>query len=415
MTTSSATSPRVSVTFIDGPLSIAPSPSNSSGGGLTGVTGASLSFEGLVRRDEAGRAIAALRYEAYQPMASRLMSELAADIATRHALHAIAVEHSVGLVPVGALSFRLTMHSAHRREALAAMDEFITRMKQDVPIWKMPVFESMGSTGDAVSPPRRQWHREPPPTPSPTPSPAPTLRIAETFVSIQGEGRWTGVPSAFIRVSGCNLRCAWCDTPYASWNPEGPTRPIDELAAWAATQKGVRDVVFTGGEPMLFDAIEPLARAIRAAGLRITIETAGTIHRAPATGAASSGLACDLLSISPKLANSAPTDDPRDPTGTWAKRHEADRLNIPTLQRLLNDYSNRQLKFVVAGPDDLAEIDALLAQLHGWAPRDILLMPEGVTLAPPGTHAWIVETCIGRGWIFCPRLHIQLFGNRRGT
>lgn len=232
------------------------------------------------------------------------------------------------------------------------------------------------------------------------------LRIAETFTSIQGEGRLTGTPSHFIRVSGCNLRCSWCDTPYASWNPEGPVRSITDLAT-AAAASNVQHIVLTGGEPMLFPAIEPLTRLLKAAGLHITIETAGTICR---------NLACDLMSISPKLANSTPSaNDPRDPTGAWRSRHESRRLNAAALQSLINTYPERQLKFVISSPSDLAEIESLLSTLRGWSPSDIQLMPEGITPPPPETSRWIAQACITRGWRYCRRMHIDLYGNVRGT
>ena len=140
-----------------------------------------------------------------------------------------------------------------------------------------------------------------------------TLPIAETFTSIQGEGKLAGVPSYFVRMAGCNLRCTWCDTPYASWKPEGATQRVADLVAGAAAS-GVRHVVVTGGEPMIFSATEALTRGLRAAGMHITIETAGTISRS---------VACDLMSISPKLSNSTPLNDPRDANGAWAARHEA--------------------------------------------------------------------------------------------
>ena len=122
------------------------------------------------------------------------------------------------------------------------------------------------------------------------------LRIAEIFGSVQGEGIWVGVPSVFVRVSGCNLRCAWCDTPYASWNPEGPTLTVTEVLRRVEEYR-INHVVLTGGEPMLFDPIEDLARKLKDRNNTITIETAGTIVR---------DLPCDLMSISPKLANSTP-------------------------------------------------------------------------------------------------------------
>ncbi len=244
---------------------------------------------------------------------------------------------------------------------------------------------------------------------NPATQPAGSLRIAEVFTSVQGEGKLAGVPSYFIRVSGCNLRCGWCDTPYASWSPEGEARPVDELAA-AAARSGVRHIVVTGGEPMLFPAVEALAAALRAAGLHITIETAGTIARS---------LPCDLMSISPKLSSSTPgtpsQPDARDPGGAWRQRHEERRINLAALQRLIDEFPERQLKFVVTGPADLAEIESLLARLTGWRKDDVLLMPEGVRPPEPGFRAWLAEECVRRGYRYCNRLHIELFGNTRGT
>jgi 7-carboxy-7-deazaguanine synthase len=236
-----------------------------------------------------------------------------------------------------------------------------------------------------------------------------TLPIAEMFTSVQGEGVLTGVPSFFVRVAGCNLRCRWCDTPYASWSPEGQPRSI----AWIAQQvvaSGVRHVVLTGGEPMLFPAIEPLSAQLRARGMHITIESAGTIARTPA---------CDLMSLSPKLASSTPVDDPRDPSGVWAKRHEQRRINHDTLASLLRGPWAYQLKFVVGSLADVPEIDALLAALAervGPIPPDrVLMMPEGVSVPPAGSTRWLVDLCVKRNWRYCHRLHIELFGNTRGT
>jgi 7-carboxy-7-deazaguanine synthase len=248
-------------------------------------------------------------------------------------------------------------------------------------------------------------------TPLPILDPDLHVPVSETFLSVQGEGKLTGVPSFFIRLSGCNLRCAWCDTPYASWNPEGSPRSLASLVQEARTSAS--HAVLTGGEPMLFEQIAPLSRLLRAAGIHVTIETAGTIHRPP------DQVACDLMSISPKLANSTPINDPRDPGGTWAQRHEARRVNLAALRGLLSDYAQHQLKFVVASPGDLPEIDALLGDLAGSGlrpdPSDILLMPEGVQAPDPDRSAWLVRTCLERRWRYCRRLHIDLFGNRRGT
>ena len=234
------------------------------------------------------------------------------------------------------------------------------------------------------------------------------LRIAEIFSSIQGEGSLAGVPSVFVRVSGCNLRCVWCDTPYASWNPEGPVMDVNEVAD-KVLAAGLSHVVITGGEPMLFDSTRDLAQLLKDAGRHITIETAGTRFL---------DLPCDLMSISPKLANSAP---PEETPGGWHERHEQSRLNCDVLARLLTSY-DYQLKFVVTGenPAEVEEIRDLLRQLDssagGILPSRIFLMPEGVDSAILSRRlGGLVSICMSNGWRLCPRLQIDLFGDTKGT
>jgi 7-carboxy-7-deazaguanine synthase len=233
------------------------------------------------------------------------------------------------------------------------------------------------------------------------------LPVCEVFHSIQGEGRLAGVPSFFVRLSGCNLRCAWCDTPYASWSPEGEARSVEWLLE-RRRESGAAHVVITGGEPAMFDRAGVLCERLRGEGVHVTIETAGTIAR---------DWAVDLWSISPKLANSTPAEgDERDPGGVWRARHEQRRINIDALQALIDRPGQRQLKFVVRDEGDLGEIDALLARLRGWAPGEVILMPEGLTpQALAQRSAWITRVCLRRGWRYGPRLHIELFGNTRGT
>jgi len=257
---------------------------------------------------------------------------------------------------------------------------------------------------------KHNMHHSLPQSPEPAPDQGDSLRIAETFSSIQGEGKLTGVPSFFIRTSGCNLRCSWCDTPYASWQPEGPVRTIEDIVD-EARNSPARHAVITGGEPMLPPAITPLSHALKDAGFHITIETAGTIVRP---------VACDLISISPKLANSTPADDPRDQAGTWAKRHETRRLNPDALRALWQGDNDRQCKFVVTSPDDLAEIQAVIKMLDQGAqtpsrPDDILLMPEGIAEPTKAARDAVQRICMDTGYRYCTRLHIHLYGDARGT
>jgi 7-carboxy-7-deazaguanine synthase len=223
------------------------------------------------------------------------------------------------------------------------------------------------------------------------------LRIAELFYSIQGEGSLVGVPSFFIRTSGCNLRCSWCDTPYTSWTPEGVDPSIDQILNEARAHPA-RFAVVTGGEPMIAPEVLPLTARLRNAGFHITIETAGTIFR-PVT--------CDLMSISPKLANSTPE-------GPWAERHDRLRIQPDVLSQLIGRY-DYQLKFVIAGAEDIDEVHELVRQLNAAADR-VILMPEGTDPERLRDRAiWLAEICKAEGFRFSPRLHVDLYGNRRGV
>jgi 7-carboxy-7-deazaguanine synthase len=228
------------------------------------------------------------------------------------------------------------------------------------------------------------------------------VRISEVFPTIQGEGLLAGVPSLFVRVSGCNLRCVWCDTPYTSWEPEGEEWGVSRILGWVKGYPVYRHVVLTGGEPMLFPEIRDLSSGLRDLGLHVTIETAGTVWQ---------DVVCDLMSISPKLRNSTPWE--RD-GGVWARRHEDRRIQADVLQRLVRDFSY-QLKFVVQSPEDMGEIEDIVMLARADRER-VLLMPEGTDAATLAERSvWLVEECKRRGYRFCPRLHVLLYGNRRGV
>jgi 7-carboxy-7-deazaguanine synthase len=230
------------------------------------------------------------------------------------------------------------------------------------------------------------------------------MLISEIFHSLQGEGELTGVPSVFVRASGCNLRCNWCDTPYASWQPEGRQMSVAQIVEQVAAYPA-RHVVLTGGEPMIAAGIRELAAQLKARGMHITIETAATV--------APGGIACDLASLSPKLSTSAPDARLDD---TWRRKHEELRWQ-PEVVRAWVDRYPFQLKFVVSSPADVDEIEAMLRELDREIPAaKVLLMPEGTSIAVlREKSAWLGELCKQRGYRYAHRLHVELYGNKRGT
>ena len=227
------------------------------------------------------------------------------------------------------------------------------------------------------------------------------MKIAEIFYSLQGEGILTGVPSVFVRTSGCNLRCTWCDTPYTSWQPEGEELPVERIVA-AVIGHHASHAVVTGGEPMIAPDIVTLTERLREAGLHITMETAGTVF-AP--------VACDLMSISPKPRNSTPHE--RD-GGRWAAQHDRLRWKPDVLRRLTDGYEY-QLKFVIAAPKDLEEVEEIRRET-GVAAARVILMPEGTRREIVHERGlWLAEICKQGGYRYSPRLHIDLWGDRRGV
>ena len=228
------------------------------------------------------------------------------------------------------------------------------------------------------------------------------MKIAEIYRSIQGEGILTGTESVFVRISGCNLRCWFCDTPYASWEPEGDDYSVneimDQISVWDS-----RHVVLTGGEPMLFAEMIPLCNRLRAENYHITIETAGTLFLP---------VECDLMSISPKTSNSAPDaiEHPR-----WHGRHERTRFAPHVITQLLESY-NHQIKFIVDHEDDLPEIDEYLRQFPMMSASRVYLMPQGQTQNElDKTEVWLKPLCRQFNYQYCPRKQIEWFGAVKGT
>ncbi len=228
------------------------------------------------------------------------------------------------------------------------------------------------------------------------------MRVAEIFRSVQGEGLLTGTESVFVRASGCNLRCWFCDTPYASSEPEGEDLAVEEIVSRVEALER-RHVVLTGGEPMLFAELIPLCAALRRGGHHITVETAGTLYLP---------VECDLMSISPKLSNSTPS---REQAPGWALRHEQSRHAPEVIRRLTAEY-DYQLKFVIERIDDCQEVEEYLKAFPEIDRSRVMLMPQGTdrgALTEKGE--WLEPYCREHGLEYCPRRQIEWFGLTRGT
>jgi len=228
------------------------------------------------------------------------------------------------------------------------------------------------------------------------------MRIAEIFRSVQGEGLLAGTESVFVRASGCNLRCWFCDTPYASWEPEGEDLSVDEIVA-EIDRLGAPHVVLTGGEPMLFAELIPLCAALGRSQRHVTIETAGTLYLP---------VECDLMSISPKLSNSTPSPEQH---ARWARRHERSRHAPEVIRRLVAEY-DYQVKFVIDCVGDCREVEEYLAAFPEIDRSRAMLMPQGTDAAALAEKArWLDPYCVEHGLRYCARRQIEWFGHQRAT
>jgi organic radical activating enzyme len=212
----------------------------------------------------------------------------------------------------------------------------------------------------------------------------------------------------FVRLAGCNLRCDWCDSTYtwdwAHYDPKSEVAVLDVADVTLRVQREatvevidgpIHNVVITGGEPLLQRrALHPLASAFKAQGLRIEVETNGTISPGSKLAAL-----VDQWNVSPKLANSGNGASERD---------------VPTALESLSALTTAYFKFVVVEPADLTEVEAF-ARRYGVEANRVVLMPEGTTTEALAVRSgWVVEACQRHGYRFSPRLHILLWGNERG-
>lgn len=238
------------------------------------------------------------------------------------------------------------------------------------------------------------------------------LPINELFCSLQGEGKLAGVPSVFVRTSGCNLRCWFCDSYHTSWEPTHAWLSVDDVVEEVENHDGADHVVLTGGEPLIHEESVALLDRLGDLGYHTTVETNGTIHR---------DAHVNLASISPKLASSTPTIE-RDPNGDgeWAERHEERRVDVDSLAALVDTYES-QLKFVVTGSNDMPEIVDLvervrMATTSTVRDTDVLLMPEGVTRNELDAHRnEVADLAVEHGYRYTPRLHVDLWNDAPGT
>lgn len=262
------------------------------------------------------------------------------------------------------------------------------------------------------------------------------VKIIDLFTSLQGEGKYAGVPSIFIRTSGCNLRCVFrdsiCDTPYSSYNPEESNFTMKDIKKMIDKNPKINHIVVTGGEPLMWGEklekmlreIKDYAQHIHSRGICITIETNGTFPPIKDPGIV------DLYSVSPKLSTSIakPGQVVKTPQGDKKfTKEEVEhlnkaRINWPNLAKIYHDAWDIQLKFVYSGKESLKEIFEYidkLAEETGEHKEDInrciMLMPEGMTeeiLTKNRKEA--ANECIKNGWRYTDRLHITIWGDKRG-
>ena len=261
------------------------------------------------------------------------------------------------------------------------------------------------------------------------------MKFCEIFTSIQGEGIYSGMPSIFARVTGCNLRCmfaggSFCDTAYTSYNPEEPKLSEDDLFKMMDEHPNVRHIVFTGGEPMMYkSALEEVVQKIYDKDDRyiITIETNGTF--------APLGVPIDLYSISPKLSTSVPKQPfnvcyegkvysfDNDDIKNFNEKRRRFLDNIPTI--VSGGWGQIQLKFVYSNEESLEEIKDIISQLNEKICQccDDIDMNNYVLLMPEGQFEHqlkekreeVVSKCVEYGWQYTDRLQIMIWGSKRNV
>ncbi|ENO79378.1 7-carboxy-7-deazaguanine synthase QueE [Thauera sp. 63] len=214
-------------------------------------------------------------------------------------------------------------------------------------------------------------------------APAVKLRITEIFASIQGESTWVGLPTVFVRLTGCPLRCSWCDTAYAFTG--GENRSLDEVLAEVA-RHGLKHVCVTGGEPLSQKGCLPLLSALCDAGYAVSLETSGAL---------------DIGAADPRVSRIM---DLKAPGSGEVERNLYD--NIAHLK------AEDEVKIVLANADDYAWAKQQIAT-HRLAERcTVLLSPVAGELDPAQLAEWIVRDRLPVR--FQLQLHKILWNDARG-
>ena len=231
------------------------------------------------------------------------------------------------------------------------------------------------------------------------------------FYTIQGEGKFVGHPCTFVRTSRCNLRCAWqnpdgsitsCDTPHTSFNPEIDKRLIIDVVEEVLKNPSA-EVVVTGGEPYFQKNVVDLIALLKQAGRFITVETNGTMYRETKA---------DFISISPKLKSSSSCPINKD-------KHERNRINLDALAKLIQNH-DYQFKFVINKEEEISEIEEIREELKKITGIDIsdkiYIMPQGVSESQfKEKQEWMIEICKNKNWKFSDRLHVRIWGHKKGV
>lgn len=249
------------------------------------------------------------------------------------------------------------------------------------------------------------------------------LRVSEIFASVQGEGPFVGRPSVFVRLALCNLQCAYCDTKYTwlfeeekqkqmmarirqkqrdkvDWKVYEKSSEVRNLSVTDVaktvvdlSQDRIRSLVLTGGEPLIQRAaLTSLLQTLLDKGYQIEMETNGTIipRGLPVEGI--------HFNVSPKLSNSFQPFEKR--------------IHCEVLREFVN--RNSIFKFVITQEKDITEVQNLV-QLVNIPKERVYLMPEGTDIETLHVRGrWLATECVQRGFRYSHRLHIDLWGNRRG-